>query len=486
MLLRAAAFAPITRHARKRLQSTASSDDPFAALGRRAVDVVAADGAARLYVVPTPLGEVADLTFRAVAALARADVVACEDTRRAGDLFARLGIDRASRGAFVRHDLQTAGASAPRLVDAMLRGDVVALVSDAGTPAVSDPGALLVREAAARGVVVRALPGACAATTALSASGFDSTNGFIFRGFVDGRGRSAARRRSLAAALASADDAPTVLYESPKRVRSLVAALDDLDGGTSQRPLVVARELTKTHEELWRGVLGDAAAWIDGGGAGAAAAGGDPAASSRSCSTRGPRRRATRTTSTLPRSPSSRTSGAGLAAAAAKAAAAQLGLRKSRVYQLAASTPRGRPNYNVAFSEDRNRRLTGRPSPSRRPGPSTSSRRASTGHGAAAEALAAARARADALQSQWLANLPRHLPTSNHWRKASALDDPTSGVFWSGSLHTPAVRAFMTPTVVHRTRSNALRKVRFPVRTALYDVHPVENRPRPHTAPKYL
>ena len=79
---------------------------------------------------------------------------------------------------------------------------------------------------AARGVVVRALPGACAATTALSASGFDSTNGFIFRGFVEGRGRSAARRRSLAAALASADDAPTVLYESPKRVRSLVAALD--------------------------------------------------------------------------------------------------------------------------------------------------------------------------------------------------------------------------------------------------------------------
>ena len=82
--------------------------------------------------------------------------------------------------------------------------------------------------------------------------------------------------------------------------------------------------------------------------------------------------------------------------------------------------------------------------------------------------------------------LPRHLPTSNHLRKASALDDPTSGVFWSGSLHTPAVRAFMTPTVVHRTRSNALRKVRFPVRTALYDVHPVENRPRPHTAPKSL
>ena len=256
MLLRAAAFAPITRHARKRLQSTASSDDPFAALGRRAVDVVAADGAARLYVVPTPLGEVADLTFRAVAALARADVVACEDTRRAGDLFARLGIDRESRGALVRHDLQTAGASAPRLVDAMLRGDVVALVSDAGTPAVSDPGALLVKEAAARGVVVRALPGACAATTALSASGFDSTNGFIFRGFVEGRGQSAARRRSLAAALASADDAPTVLYESPKRVRSLVAALDDLDGGASRRPLLVARELTKTHEELWRGSLG--------------------------------------------------------------------------------------------------------------------------------------------------------------------------------------------------------------------------------------
>ncbi|KAH8081648.1 tetrapyrrole methylase [Aureococcus anophagefferens] len=194
----------------------------------------------------------------------------------------------------------------------MLRGDVVALVSDAGTPAVSDPGALLVREAAARGVVVRALPGACAATTALSASGFDSTNGFIFRGFVGGRGRSAARRRSLAAALASADDAPTVLYESPKRVRS-----------RSARGVA--------------GVLGDAAAWIDGGGAGAAAAGGDP------------RGEFTLVLDARPAAPGDADDldaaavalvadlrGKGLsAAAAAKAAAAQLGLRKSRVYQLA-------------------------------------------------------------------------------------------------------------------------------------------------------
>ena len=108
------------------------------------------------------------------------------------------------------------------------------------------------------------------------------------------------------------------------------------------------------------------------------------------------------------------------------------------------------------------------------------------GYAAAHTAKGAARARADALQSQWLANLPRHLPTSSHWKKASALDDPTSGVFWSGSLHTPAVRTFMTPTVVHKTRSNKLRKTLFAVRTALYDAHPIENAPRPHTAPKYL
>ena len=81
----------------------------------------------------------------------------------------------------------------------------------------------------------------------------------------------------------------------------------------------------------------------------------------------------------------------------------------------------------------------------------------------------AARKRADALQSQWLANLPAHLPTDRSWKKSEHLDDPTSAVFWQGSLHTPAVRCFMTPTVVHKTRTNQLRRTMFAVRTQLYD-----------------
>merc|ERR1719271_2085661 len=145
-----------------------------AALGRRAAELTRANTSPDLVVVPTPLGEPADLTVRAIAALAAADVVACEDTRVAGLLYEAAGIER--KAAFVRHDAATAAATAPQLVEAMRRGETVALVSDAGTPAVSDPGALL----------VRALPGPCAATTALSASGFGNGLMFSFLGFVEG------------------------------------------------------------------------------------------------------------------------------------------------------------------------------------------------------------------------------------------------------------------------------------------------------------
>ena len=215
---------------------------------------------------PTPLGEPADLTVRAIAALAAADVVACEDTRVAGLLYEAAGIKR--KAAFVRHDAATAAATAPRLVEAMRRGETVALVSDAGTPAVSDPGALLVRAARDAGLAVRALPGPCAATTALSASGFGNGLAFSFLGFVEGRGASAARRRALRSALDAAVEGPAVLYESPRRVRQTLLDLDKLDGGASQRLVLIARELTKTHEETWRGALGDAVAYLDAGGGG--------------------------------------------------------------------------------------------------------------------------------------------------------------------------------------------------------------------------
>ena len=121
---------------RSRVVASGALGCAFESLGHRAVEKMGEDVVdARLFVVPTPLGEVSDLTFRSVAALAAADVIACEDTRRAGALFAALGISREERGVFVRHDLQTASRSSPKLIEAMLsEGKVVALISDAGTP----------------------------------------------------------------------------------------------------------------------------------------------------------------------------------------------------------------------------------------------------------------------------------------------------------------------------------------------------------------
>jgi len=146
----------------------------------------------------------------------------------------------------------------------MVAGKVVTLSSDAGTPCVSDPGSLLVQRAVAAGIKVCALPGACAATTALSGSGFDASGGFTFFGFVEGRGASAKRAAALAAV--AAEPRPCILYESPRRVESTVSVLSQIDGS---RGVVIGRELTKTHEELWRGTLFEATQWLAaGGGAG--------------------------------------------------------------------------------------------------------------------------------------------------------------------------------------------------------------------------
>ena len=187
------------------------ADDASAAAAAPAFEALAARGVerargetARLVVVPVPLGEVSDVTFRAAATLAAADVVACEDTRKTGLFLSALGVDRSGgRPRLARHDVVTANATAPRLVAAMRGGETVALVSDAGTPAISDPGVLLVDAAHRAGLAVTALPGPCAATTALSCCGFDTSGGFRFHGFVEGRGASAKRSRSLAAALNS-------------------------------------------------------------------------------------------------------------------------------------------------------------------------------------------------------------------------------------------------------------------------------------------
>ncbi len=202
-----------------------------------------------LVLVGTPIGNLGDLSPRAVDELARADVVACEDTRRTGRLLAHAGIDGAS---LVRLDQHEEPARAAELVARVERGDRVALVTDAGMPAVSDPGELVVRAAVAAGLDVTVVPGPSAGVAALALSGLP-TGRVAFEGFLPRKG--AARAERLAEL--SGERRTIVLYEAPHR---LVRTLSDLAGALGPaRPVVLARELTKLHEELWRGTLAEAA-----------------------------------------------------------------------------------------------------------------------------------------------------------------------------------------------------------------------------------
>ena len=197
-----------------------------------------------LYVVATPIGNLGDITLRALATLAAVDTVACEDTRQTARLLDRYAID-ARRVAYNEHNADRAG---PGLLDAVADGAAVALVSDAGTPLVSDPGQRLVAQAVDRGLPVVALPGASAPLAALVASGLASTP-FTFAGFAPNR------RGALAAwAKAHADRPETlVAFEAPTRIAATLAVLAREMG--DGRRAVVARELTKMHETLHRGTL---------------------------------------------------------------------------------------------------------------------------------------------------------------------------------------------------------------------------------------
>jgi 16S rRNA (cytidine1402-2'-O)-methyltransferase len=198
----------------------------------------------RLVVCPTPIGNLQDVTLRVLDALRAADVIACEDTRTTKVLLDRYGVV-AER---VRYDAHAERRVAPRLVERMLRGDVVALVSDAGTPLVSDPGLLLVRAAVAAGVGVEVLPGPSAALTALVASGLPAEH-WRFVGFLP------RRRGELERTLRASET--LVAFESPRRVGASLAVLAALD---PERPVAVCRELTKLHEEVVRGTAGELAA----------------------------------------------------------------------------------------------------------------------------------------------------------------------------------------------------------------------------------
>ena len=200
-----------------------------------------------LYVVATPIGNAADITGRALDVLAAADVVACEDTRVTGKLLAMHGV-RAKLTPYHEHN---AARARPALLDRMARGQAVALVADAGTPLVSDPGYKLVVESAAAGRSVVAVPGATAPIAALTVSALP-TDRFLFAGFLPPR--RVGRRKALAEL--AAVKATLVLLESPRRLAASLADMADVLGA---RPAAVARELTKRFEEVRRGSLAELA-----------------------------------------------------------------------------------------------------------------------------------------------------------------------------------------------------------------------------------
>ena len=209
--------------------------------------------AGRLLVVATPIGNLADLSPRAAKALAEADRVACEDTRRSGKLLAHLGIKKPLVSLHEHNERRRL----PELVAALERGETVAVVSDAGTPLLSDPGFPLVRAAIAAGATVEAIPGPSAILAALVASGLPPYP-FTFAGFAPPR---SGKRRTFYRRL-GALGTTLVVYESPHR---LVASLEDAVAELgADRPAALARELTKLHEEIVRGTLADLGAWARG------------------------------------------------------------------------------------------------------------------------------------------------------------------------------------------------------------------------------
>ncbi len=215
----------------------------------------ASDGQARrkppvvpgLHIVATPIGNLGDITLRALDVLAAVDLIACEDTR----VFAKLAGPYGISAPTISYSDATQDASEPRILRALAEGKRVALVSDAGTPLISDPGYRLVRAALAAGHVVSAVPGASAVPMALALSGLP-TDRFFFGGFLPAR--QTERRRAIAEA--GVVPSTLVFFEAPHRLAASLADLAELLG---ERPAAVARELTKLFEEVRRAPLGELA-----------------------------------------------------------------------------------------------------------------------------------------------------------------------------------------------------------------------------------
>jgi len=206
-----------------------------------------------LFIVATPIGNLEDITFRAVRILKEADLVAAEDTRHSRKLLAHYGISTPLT-SYYDHNQSLKGE---RILAALRDGKQVALISDAGTPCISDPGYQLVRDALGEGIRVIPVPGACAAVSALSAAGLP-TDCFTFSGFPPNR---EGKRRTFLASLANVHGT-LILYEAPHR---LVETLADIIAIMGERQVVVARELTKLHEECLHGTASEVRALVQDG-----------------------------------------------------------------------------------------------------------------------------------------------------------------------------------------------------------------------------
>jgi 16S rRNA (cytidine1402-2'-O)-methyltransferase len=206
----------------------------------------------QLVLVATPIGNLGDLPARAVEALTGAALICCEDTRRTGRLLQHAGIRGVRMAVTNEH---TEAARVNEVIDLIVAGHTVALVSDAGTPGISDPGERLVRAVVDAGLQVSAVPGPAALIMGLVISGFDTTR-FVFEGFIPRSGGDRTKRLTEIAA----ERRTVVLYEAPHRIERTLGDLAQHCGGT--RRVALARELTKLHEDVWRGPLTQALAHV--------------------------------------------------------------------------------------------------------------------------------------------------------------------------------------------------------------------------------
>ncbi|HEY9642567.1 MAG TPA: 16S rRNA (cytidine(1402)-2'-O)-methyltransferase, partial [Coleofasciculaceae cyanobacterium] len=198
--------------------------------------------AGTLYIVGTPIGNLEDITFRALEVLRKADAIAAEDTRHTGRLLQHFQISTPQ----ISYHEHNCHSRHPELLQRLQQGQAIALVSDAGMPGISDPGYELAKFCIEAGIPVVPIPGVTAVITALSAAGLPSDR-FVFEGFLPAKGQE---RRDRLAAIAT-EARTVVLYESPHRLRQTLQDLSEAVG--AERPMAIARELTKLHEQFWRG-----------------------------------------------------------------------------------------------------------------------------------------------------------------------------------------------------------------------------------------